>query len=323
MGGSGSRGGLYRGAVAIGSILFAAGEGKRLRPLTDEVAKPAVPVLDVPLGAWGLSALVRNAPPVIVNASHQALGLEAALRGVCPNGWELFYEGDEGFGTGGTVAALAGRLSGPVVLFNGDLISDLDVGEVLATHREREAGITLAVSAVAAGADVRLEGTDISGFVDRRVTGSAAGGRYLGVAVIEAEVARRIPKTVPLGLGESVFGPLAERGWLAAHVHDGYALDVGTIDRYLEASFDCLYGRAPAPPRAWPGDLVEVDGGRAYIGPGAKAADGALGPGAVLLEGCEVAAGAFVERAVIWRKEVVTPGHEVRDAVWIDDGAIY
>lgn len=308
--------------MAIGSILFAAGEGKRLRPLTAEVAKPAVPVLDLPLGAWGLSELLRAAPPVVVNASHQASGLEASLRGICPDGWELFYEGNEGFGTGGTVAALSERMEGPVVVYNGDLLTDLDVGALLATHEERGAGITLAVAPVSAGADVRLDGADITGFVDRRVTGAAAGAQYLGVAVIEPEVARRISKELPLGLGESVFQPLANRGWLAAFVHEGYALDVGTIERYLEASFDCLYERAPRAPRAWPGEVVEIDGGRGYIGPGAKAADGSLGPGAVLLEGSEVAQGAYVERAIVWRNEVVTPGHEVRDAVWIDDRQI-
>ncbi len=306
----------------IGSILFAAGEGKRLRPLTDDVAKPAVPILDVPLGAWGLSALVGAAPPVIVNASHQAAGLETALRRICPQGWDLFYEGDEGLGTGGTVAALADRMKGPVVLYNGDLLSDLDVSALLLTHQERGAGITLAVRPVSSGADLRLAGSDVTGFVDRRATDSASGGLYLGVAVIEPEVALRISKAVPLGLGESVFAPLAERGWLGAHLHEGYAVDVGTIDRFLSASRDVLAGVAPTPPVGPPGTIVEVEGGSAYVGPGAEFAEGSLGPGAVVLEGAVVAEGAYVERAVVWPNEVVTPGYDVRDAIWINDRAI-
>lgn len=308
--------------MTIGSILFAAGEGKRLRPLTYEGAKPALPLLDLPLGSWGLTELLRAAPPVVVNASHQASGLERALREVCPDGWEFFYEGVEGLGTGGTVAALADRMEGPVVVHNGDLITDLDVTALLATHEERGAGITLAVRAVGSGADVEVHDGAITGFIDRRVTPDAEGGQYVGVAVIEAEVARRISKTVPLGLGESVFGPLAQRGWLAAHMHDGYVLDVGTIERYLEASADALSGRLPGPPLPWPGEVLEVGGGRAYLGPGAKAADGSLGPGAVLLARALVTEAAFVERSVIWRKEVVMPGQEVRDAIWIDDRAI-
>ena len=306
----------------IRSILFAAGEGTRLRPLTEEMAKPAVPLLDVPLGAYGLASLLRTAGPVVVNASHRTAGLEAALRGVCPDGWELFDEGEEGFGTGGTVAALADRFGGPVVVFNGDLLTDLDPAVLLESHRAAGAGITLAVRNVETGADLKLSGTEVSGFVDRRRDATASGAMYLGVAVIEPDVANRITKTRPLGLGESVFGPLAKRGWLAAHVHDGYALDVGTIGRYLEASSDVLDGVAPPCPVPLPGEIVEVEGGCAYVGPGATVAGGSLGPGAVVLEGAEVREGAYVESAVVWPQEIVTPGTEVRDAVWIRGSSV-
>jgi len=302
--------------VTIGSILFAAGEGKRLRPLTDEIAKPALPVLDVPLGAWGLGALLQAAPPVVVNASHQAHTLERSLRPVCGEGWELFDEGPEGLGTGGTIAALADRMDGPVVVFNGDLVSDIDPAAVLATHRESGAGITLAVRPVGTGADVRLDGGSITRFVDRRATPDATGGLYLGVAVIEADVARRITKEVPLGLGESVFAPLAARGWLAAHLHDGYALDVGTIERYVDASLHCLERRAPDPPVAWPGEIIDVDGGRAYIGPGATVAEGSVGPGAVVLREAVVEAGARVERSVVMPSEVVPRGVRAKGTVF-------
>ena len=293
-----------------------------MRPLSYEVAKPAIPVLDVPVGAWGLSALLTTAPPVLVNASHRARELETALRRGFPTGWELFDEGPEGCGTGGTVAALAHRFHGPVVVYNGDLLTDLDPGAILETHRTAGAGITLAVRPVDHGADVQIKGVEVQGFVDRRVVPDAGGAQYLGVAVIEPEVALRIPKTLPLGLGENVFAPLAARGWLAAHVHDGYSLDVGTIHRYLQASFDALAGIAPPPPIPFPGRIIDVEGGRAYLGPKAKAAPGSLGPGAVLLSKALVTEGAHVERAVVWKKEVVTPGIELSDAVWIDDRAI-
>lgn len=308
--------------MAIASILLAAGEGKRLRPLTDEVAKPAVPLLDVPLGSFGLAALTASAAPVLVNGSHKTRELETALRSVVPTGWDLFDEGADGYGTAGTVAALSDQIAPEVIVFNGDLLTDLDVGALLATHRAAGAGITLAVREMNSGADLKLSGAQIKGFVDRRRTPDEAGGQYLGVAVIAAEVATRIPRTRPLGLGESVFGPLAARGWLAAHFHEGYALDVGTIERYVQASSDALHGLAPSPPVPYPGRIIEVDGGRAYIGPGARAAEGSLGDGAVVLRGAVVAEGARVERAVVWRDEVVMPGNEVRNAVWIEDRAV-
>lgn len=308
--------------VSIGSILFAAGEGKRLRPLTGATAKPALPLLDVPLGAFGLSSLLRVAPPVVVNASSHAASLEATLRPPFPDGWELFDEGVEGYGTAGTVAALSDRVRSEVVIHNGDVLTDIDPGAVLAAHRASGAGITLAARPVETGADLEVSDDVVTGFIDRRRDRSAAGAQYLGVAVIDAAIARSIPTRRPLGLGESVFAPLAAGGSLRIHPHDGYALDVGTITRYLKATNDLLYGIAPAPPIEFPGRILEHGDDRAYVGAGVVAARTSLGAGAVVLRGAFVDPGAHIERAVVWPGELVPEGELVRDAVWFGGRAI-
>ena len=285
--------------------------------MTNGIAKPAVPVLDVPLGAWGLGALLGAAPPVVVNASHAAAGLESALRGVYRQGWELFDEGPEGLGTAGTVAALRDRIETDVVVHNGDLIADIDIAALRDLHRASGAGITVAVAEVDSLADMIVGDGRVEAFVDRRRE-NVPGARYVGVAVISARVAADIPDTKPLGLGESVFAPLARAGELAAFTHRGYALDVGSIERYLRANLDQLREEAPTSPVGYPGRVVEVEGGRAYIGPGAAAAEGTLGSGAVLLRGAEVKAGAHVANAVVFENEVVTDGHEIAHGVWFE-----
>jgi mannose-1-phosphate guanylyltransferase len=308
--------------MGIGSILFAAGEGKRLRPLTNSLPKPAIPLLDIPLGTFGLAALLRTAPPVIVNASRNAAVLEASFRRTVPEGWELFDEGHEGFGTAGTIAALAERIDGPIVVHNGDLLTDLDPAAVLDAHGASGAGITLAARMVDHGADVQISGDVVNRFIDRRRESSARGAQYLGVAVIESSVARSIPKQRPLGLGESVFGPLADQGLLRVHLHDGYALDVGTIGRFLRASDDCLYGTAPVPPVEWPGRVIEVDSGKAYIGPGVIGSRSSFGAGAIVLRDSFVDPGAHIQRSVVWPRELVPEGEVVRDAVWLGGRAL-
>ena len=306
--------------MEIGSILFGAGEGTRLRPLTGALAKPAVPILDVPLGAWGLGALLHSASPVVVNASHQVATLDQALRSVHPIGWELFDEGPVGFGTAGTVAALADRAGDELIVYNGDLIADIDLEALRTAHRAGGASITLTVAEVDSAADVAIAGGRVARFIDRRKE-NERGARYLGVALLGRDAVASIPKTRPLGLGESVFAPLAEKGGLAAYVHDGYALDAGTIDRFIGASVDCLTGVAPAPPVAFPGEMIEVNGGRVYLGPGASAG-GTLGPGAVLLRNARVREGAHVEKAIVFPHETVPSGSDVRGAVWFEGAAI-
>ena len=308
--------------MGIASILFAAGEGKRLRPLTNSLPKPAIPLLDIPLGVYGLSALLQTAGPVIVNASRNAAVLEASLRAYLPEGWELFDEGDEGFGTGGTIAALADRIEGPVVVHNGDLLTDLDPAVVLDAHRSSGAGITIAAREVGRKADVTISGDAVTGFIDRRRDTSARGAQYIGVAVIEPTVVRSIPNHRPLGLGESVFAPVAGQGQMRVHLHEGYAEDVGTIGRFLKASDDCLNGIAPSPPFELPGRVIDVDGGKAYVGPGAIVVRSSLGSGAIVLRDSFVDPGAHIQRSVVWPRELVPEGERLRDAVWIGGRAL-
>jgi mannose-1-phosphate guanylyltransferase len=308
--------------VGIGSILFSAGEGKRLRPLTNSVAKPAVPLLDVPLGAFGLASLIATASPVVVNASHRADSLEASLRSACPAGWRLFDEGAEGYGTAGTIAALADEVEDPLVVYNGDLLTDLDPTDVMTAHESSDAGITIAVREVGRAADVILDGDRVTDFVDRRRDTSARGGQYIGVAVIDPSIARAIPTHRPLGLGESVFSQVARDERMRVYRHDGYVLDVGTVDRFLKATNDCLYGIAPPPPVPFPGRTIEIDDGMAYLGPGVVASKRSLGAGAVILQDAYVDAGAHILRSVVWPGELVPEGEVVRDAVWIGGRAL-
>lgn len=305
--------------MAISSILLAAGRGERLRPLSDRVPKAALPVLDVPLGLWGLRALERVAPPVAVNASWLAPAVEAALGGA---GVEFLIEEPAPYGTAGTLKALESRLAKQVLVHNCDLVTDLDPADLLETHRDTGARATIAVRDVDYGADVIHDGSRATAFVDRRVE-QRPGAIYIGMAVFETELLARVDDTRPLGLGETLLKALAEEGELAVHRHAGYRSDVGTPASYLEASLDLVDGRAPAAPRDLPGDILEVVGGRAYLGPGATAAEGALGPGAVVLAGAHVAPGARVERAIAWTGVTVAGGREVRDAIALADRDLF
>lgn len=297
------------------SVLLAAGRGERLGPLGRKVPKPLLPMLDVPLGAFALNRLLDVRAPVLVNASHLGDLLEPRLspwsRG---RSFEVMSESPEPFGTAGALAALAGRIEEPLLTANADLLTDLDFDALLDRHASGGAPATIAVRGVKRGADLRGEGERAGGFVDRRVH-DEPGWRWLGAAVFDPEVIAAIPTRRPLGLGESVLRPLAERGELAIFEHHGYALDVGTPVRFLQGSLDLLCGRVRGP-REPPGEIVEVPGGRAYSNGDAEPSD--LGAGAIVLEAAVVAPGARVEQAVVWPGEVVPSGTGVRNAIFID-----
>ena len=300
----------------VRSLLLAAGRGKRLRPLTDVTPKPVVPLLDVPLAAFALPRLVAAVAPVAMNLSHLAPRAQEALRPfVVGKPVEILLEPAEPFGSGGTVANLRDRLDRWLLTYNSDLLSDIDLAALLREHERGGAQATLAVREVKRGADFELNRGRALRFIDRRERADAAGAMFLGVGVFSKDALDLLPDRKPLGLGESLIAPLVIEGEAAVFRHNGYALDVGTLERYLQASLDVLHGAAPPPALGFPGQILHIDGGFAYRGPGARADDDSIGPGAVLLAGCAVAPGALVENSVVWPGETV-PRVVLRDTIW-------
>jgi len=300
--------------VSATGILLAAGLGERLRPLTQSIPKPALPLLDLPLGAWGLCNLLEATPDVIVNASYSS---EVVFGTLAPHGeFETLDEGDVPWGTGGTLAALREQIPYTALICNSDTLTDVSAARLLTEHRRSGAAATVAVRRVDTGADLVVEGDRATGFIDRRSDPSAAGAKYLGVAAFEAPTLALLPDTRPAGLAESLLRPLVESGEVHTHVSNGYALDVGTVARYLEASLDLLEGRGPPGPRPPPGALVDADGGRAYLGPDASADEESIGSGAILLAGAALHEGSHVSNAIVWPDEEVPRDTQVTNGVW-------
>ena len=302
--------------MPVGSVLFAAGRGKRLRPLTDVVAKPVVPLLDVPLGGFALSRLVQVCPPVLVNANHLSKQIFATFRALAGDAVQELLEEPDAYGSGGTLAAVQGRVEARVVTWNSDVLTDLDPAELLATHARSGALATLAVAPVPELADFELGEGRIGRLVNRHRE-SVPGARFIGAAVFEKAALALLPDRRPFGLTEALIGPLIERGEAAYLPHDGYLRDVGNIDEYLGASRDLIDGRGPVPPGPYPGRFVEVDGGRAYVGPGAEADERSLGPYAAVLAGAAVPADARVANAVVLPGEVVAAEARVEAGIWL------
>jgi NDP-sugar pyrophosphorylase family protein len=314
---------LTRADGAIEAILLAAGRGERLRPLTDLVPKPGLLLPGGPLGAWRLEALLGSFTNVAVNVSH--LG-EMLIRQLKLDGRaRIIDEGSTPFGTAGTLAHVKAEVAETVLVANADLLTDLSIARLRGHHETAGGRATVAVVPVESGADFVVEDGLVTRFVDRRMESARRGHRFLGMSVIDRGAITELPNEKPLGLGESVLKPLAEDGDLAALEHDGYALDVGTIARYLQAASDVLTGAAPpAPPgpAAQGGDAIEVHGGRAYIGRGASFDDGVLGPGAIVLAGAQIGSGSWIEGSIVWPGEAVPSGSVLKKAVWFGGRAL-
>jgi NDP-sugar pyrophosphorylase family protein len=300
--------------VTATGILLAAGRGERLRPLTHSVPKPALPLLDVPLGAWGLRTLLEATDDVVVNASYLS---EVTFGSLARYGeFETLDEGSNPWGTGGTLAALRHRIAGTALVYNGDSLVEVDAVELLAEHGRSGAAATVAAAWVDSGADLSVSAERVTGFVDRRADPGASGARYLGIAAFEASTLNLLPESRPVGLAETLLRPLVERGELNLYETKGYARDVGTVARYLETSLDVLNGRGPPSPRPPPGELVDVERENAYLGVDVGADEESIGPGAMVLAGAALHEGSYVTNAIVWPDEEVPRDVRVANGVW-------
>ncbi len=315
------------------ALVLVGGEGTRLRPLTDSVPKPALTLVDRPFLAYMVEWLAAHG----VNEVVLACGflpdvLRAALGEEEHEGTPLTYVVEpERRGTAGAFRfaadELGERLGERFLALNGDILCDLDLSALLRAHRERGATATIALHPVEDSSAYGLVECDADGGVlaFREKPGEAVPGEVnAGAYVLERSVLDLIPAGREVSIEREVFPQLVGKG-LSALCLDGYWMDIGTPERYLQASWDILEGRVQTRVRATaPGLLVdpgaEVDtaarvGPRAVVSPSCRVEAGAELRGSVLLEGCTVGAGARVRDSILAPGVRVAPGANLAGAV--------
>jgi mannose-1-phosphate guanylyltransferase len=311
-------------------MVLCAGLGTRLRPLTERVPKPAVPVCGAPLVRFSLALLagagVRRA---VVNVHHLPDAMaEAASAAAGALGLRLDVSREPVIaGTGGALREARASLAGAeaIVLVNGDVLFDVDLESALATHRASGALASMLLLPMPAGARYASVEVDAAGAV-RRIAGAFGPGgvaltpwHFSGVHVLSPELLDHVPAApFERDVNRHVYPPLMARGAVRGVVVDGYWNDLGTPARYLEASADLLLGKVPL--RRFPG--AEPFAGTRLFSPGVRAAVGARIDPAAILEapafvgaGCTVPAGARVRDAILWEGTALAPGEVLEHAI--------
>jgi mannose-1-phosphate guanylyltransferase len=326
------------------AVMLVGGQGTRLRPLTMSAPKPMLPAAGVPITAHQL-ARARDAgvDHVILATAYRAEVFRDYFGDGSDFGLDLEYVHEsEPLGTGGGIRNVADRLRGgpddPVLVFNGDVLSAVDLRALIARHADSGASVTLYLTRVADPRAYGLVPTDASGRVhaflekpstpEEIVTDQINAGCY----VFRRSVIDGIPPGRVVSVERETFpGLLADGALLVGHVDTGYWLDLGTPADFVRGSADLVRGRVPS--SALPGPVGEalllpgadvaasatVHGGTT-VGAGASVAAGAVVEGCVIFDGASVAAGARLRDSVIGRNAVVGEG-TVLDGVVVGDGA--
>jgi mannose-1-phosphate guanylyltransferase len=267
-------------------MVLAAGLGTRLRPLTEQCAKPLVPVGDRPALAHVLDRLrAAGATRIVVNAHHHAAQVRAFVDALGAGAGVSLSKETALLGTAGGIAHAAPLLGeGDVLVWNGDILADVDVAALVAAH-QAPAEATLLVQPLPAGRGP--VGLDAQGRVVRlrqdRFAPEATGGDFLGIHVLGRRLRERLPESG--GLVEDVLVPALARGEeVRAVLVDAPWEDIGTVPAYLAANV------------AW----LRARGLERWVGPGASVDPGVVLDASVVGAGAVVTGTGFVVRSVVW-----------------------
>jgi mannose-1-phosphate guanylyltransferase len=316
------------------AVILVGGEGTRLRPLTSAVPKPVVPLVDRPMMVYMLEWLRGHGiDDVIMSCGFKATKVREVLGDGSQLGIRLrFVEEPDPRGTAGALKFAEQLLEGRFLMLNGDVLTDIDLTVQIAQHASTGATGTLALVPVTDPSSyglVRLrEDGAVEEFLEKPSADTVLDTNLIsaGAYVLERSVLDLVAPDRNVSIEREVWPALVDHG-LYGFVDDGaYWIDVGTPERYLQATFDILEGkvRTGVVEKLGPGYL-SVDptaqvAGRAVppaiVGPRARIAAGAhVGSLAVLAEDVSVGAGSVVERAVLMRGAIVGHGCVLRDCI--------
>ena len=314
------------------ALILAGGEGTRLRPLTSTVPKPVVPLVDRPFIAFMLDWLRgHGVDDVIMSCGFLASGVRNVLGDGGAYGVRLRYvEEPQPLGTGGALKFAESLLDERFLMLNGDVLTDLDVSAQLALHEARGARATLALTPVedpsAYGLVRTRDDGGVTGFVEKPSPNQVDTHNIsAGIYVLERSVLELLAPDVPASIERDVFPRLVGDG-LYAYVGDGYWLDIGTPERYLQGTFDILEGTVETAVRARMGDgFVCVEDGTenagrvipsALVERGCTIASGAqIGGRTVLEAGVTVGADTTIEQSVVLRGTRIGAGCTLRGCI--------
>jgi mannose-1-phosphate guanylyltransferase len=324
------------------AVILVGGEGTRLRPITSRVPKPVAPVVERPFVAYILDNLARHGVDrAIFSTGFLAEAIEAEIGDGAEYGLRVEYaiEG-EPLGTAGAIANCASRLGdGSFYVFNGDVLSDVDLSALAALHADKGGMATIFLTPVE---DPRRYGLvelgehgAVASFLEKPGEWEGTALINAGVYVLEHEVLEMIPRGRLFSIERGVFPRLAQAGSLYGYVDHGYWRDIGTPESYLQAHFDILERTVETSVAAALGEQYVYVAVSAevhpqarvvppcYIGDGARVDAGArVGPLVVLGAGSVVAEGATVIESVVQEHVVIGAHAQVESSVLVRQSRI-
>ncbi|CAN5379416.1 NDP-sugar synthase [soil metagenome] len=313
------------------ALILAGGKGTRLRPLTVYTPKPIVPVVNRPFLLYQIEVLRKaGITDITLSLSYQPDKIEHLLGSGSEFGVNLRYITEPSpMGTGGAYKFAEDAIGDTTVVFNGDVLTNIDINKLLDFHKSKGAAATLSLIAVEDPSRYGVVEIDddskILQFIEKpkgdELAALSINTINAGVYVLEPSILEIISKDTNRSFEYDVFPEILERKmpFFGYMMNGNYWLDIGTPDTYLLAHRDYLAGRitgfefesdavSDVATRAEI-DKTSVIGAGCTIKPGAHVVNSVIGPGVHIEEK------AVIENSVIWSHTRVSSFAEIRNAI--------
>ncbi len=336
------------------AVIMAGGKGSRLRPLTCNLPKPMVPLLDRPCMEYMIDLLkmhdfkdiavtVQYLPQIIMNHFGDGSDFGIHLR---------VFEEAVPLGTAGSVKNCEEFLDETFLVISGDGLTDFNLTEIIRFHKDKQAMATIVMTKVDAPLEYGVVMTENDGRITHFLEKPSWSEVFTdtvntGIYVLEPEVLSLFEKGQEFDFSKDLFPVMLERQMpIYGYVDHGYWSDIGSLQQYRQTQFDMLMGLVDVRirgkellPRVWvgqdahvaPGALIK---GPSFLGENVTVETGAiLGPYAVIGSYSHVDAGVSMERSVIWHgnrlsRDVVLQGATMcskvlaGNSVQVNEGAV-
>jgi mannose-1-phosphate guanylyltransferase / phosphomannomutase len=337
------------------AVIMAGGEGTRLRPLTSNQPKPMIHLANRPMMEHIVQLLQRHGfDDIVVTVAFMANNIRSYFGDGSEFGVRMVYATEESpLGTAGSVRNAIDELSDErFLVISGDVLTDIDLSEIVRFHEERGALATIGLTAVENPLEFGIVITREDGSIERFLEKPGWGQVFSdtvnnGIFVLEPAIFDHIEPDRPVDFSGEVFPALLDEGKpLFGCVSEGYWEDVGTLAAYLQAHKDILDARVDVDVpgfrldgNVWLGEGAEVDPearieGPAIIGDHSRVEAGArLHPYSVLgnnvmirseaqLERTVIHDGAYVGQGVRLLGTVIGRNGDLRAGARCDDGVV-
>ena len=311
------------------ALILAGGKGTRLRPLTVYTPKPIVPICNRSFLLYQIDTL-RNAgiTDITLSLSYQPQKIEQLVGDGSEHGVRIKYTVEpQPMGTAGAYKFAEELIREPTVVFNGDILTDLDLERVIKEHNERGAAATLVLAPVENPSAYGLVETEPDGRVRRflekpKPEEISVNTINAGTYVLEPRVLDFIPANENYSFEYQLFPDLLQRGEpVYAHIPDKtYWIDIGTPERYLQVHHDLLAGNVShikldeRRGEFESATAAEIDE-RSLIADDCTIKPGAQIINSVLGQGCYVDERARIENSVVWAHTRIYAGAHIANAI--------